>query len=197
MQAVARRMGRLAPDSTVFLLCDVQERFRDAIYRFPAVVQTSKTLLAAAKILGVKVIATEQYPKALGNLVKELDTENVQVVAKTQFSMMVPEINQSVVGMKAAVLFGIESHVCVQQTALQLLEQGLDCHVVVDGVSSQRPVDRSSALRRMKQAGAFLTTSESVLFELMRDATHPRFREISALLKQANLDRPKDYLDSL
>jgi isochorismate hydrolase len=79
------------------------------------------------------------------------------------------------------VLFGIEAHVCVQQTALNLLEQGHDVHIVADGVSSQQPYDREIALHRMSQAGAFLTTAQSASFMLMQSADHANFKAVSKL----------------
>ena len=85
---------------------------------------------------------------------------------------------------KCAVIFGIETHVCVQQTSLELLEHGYDVHLVVDGVSSQRPHDREVAIQRIAQSGAFLTTSESILFELMNDAKHPKFKDLLPLFKE-------------
>lgn len=85
---------------------------------------------------------------------------------------------------KSIVLFGIEAHVCVQQTALDLLEQGYDVHVLADGVSSQRVHDRSVALRRMAQAGAHVTTAESLIFMLLASAEHPQFRTIAGLIKE-------------
>lgn len=84
---------------------------------------------------------------------------------------------------RSAVLFGLEAHVCVQQTTLDLLAQGFDVHIVVDGVSSQLASDRSVALARLQQAGAFLTTSESVLMELIRGKEHEHFKPISNLLR--------------
>lgn len=83
----------------------------------------------------------------------------------------------------SVVLFGIETHVCVQQTALDLLDGGYDVHVVTDGCSSRAPADRAAALDRMKQSGAFLTTHESVIFELLQDSKHPNFKEVSALIR--------------
>jgi len=78
-------------------------------------------------------------------------------------------------------LVGIEAHVCLLQTALDLLEQGKDVHVIVDGVSSQQPIDREVALERMSQAGAFLTTAQSAAFMLMRSADHENFKAVSKL----------------
>ena len=101
--------------------------------------------------------------------------------------MLTPEVSSHLASISPApptsyVLFGIEAHVCVQQTCLDLLSAGHDVHVVVDGVSSISPLDRECALERMRQSGAFLTTAQSVAFMLMKDAGHPNFKEVSKML---------------
>lgn len=124
------------------------------------------------------VIVTEQYPKALGKTVPELDITNAHKWEKMTFSMISPDVlavlekNKT----KSVLLVGIEAHVCVLQTALDLIENNYEVHVIADGVSSQRPSDRFSALERMRQSGAFVTTSESAVFQLMTSANHPAFK---------------------
>ena len=104
--------------------------------------------------------------------------------------MMVPQVREEIQAKRpeSVVLFGIETHVCVQQTALDLLEDGISVHIVADGVSSRSPTDRSIALDRLRQSGAFVTTHEAVLFELAGDATHPEFKEVSALVRAQTPD---------
>ena len=214
---------RMTAQSTVFMVCDVQERFASVIYQFPALVHTSTFMAASARVLGVPMLVTEQYPKAFKHTVPELraamglvstdgggdeKTEEgaagggagagagssagsseggggVRVFEKTKFSMCTPEVNTALAetSATAAVIFGLEAHVCVQQTCLDLLAMGIDVHIVVDAVSSQRVLDRSTALERMKTAGAVLTTAESVEMTLQEDSKHPNFREVAALLK--------------
>lgn len=101
---------------------------------------------------------------------------------------MVPEVVaalESKPSVKKVLMLGIETHVCVFQTTLDLIEKGYEVHVLCDGVSSQRLEDRGVALRRMAQSGAFLTTSEMVLFQMMKDTAHPAFKTISGLAKEA------------
>ncbi|PSC73207.1 Isochorismatase domain-containing 2 [Micractinium conductrix] len=192
--ADGRSVGRLPPDETALLVCDVQERFRPVISGFPAVVDTSRRMLRAASALQLPVIVTEQYPKALGNTVEELQPHippGSPVVAKTLFSMCTDEVNAALEGLpavKKVLIVGIETHVCVLQTCLDLLERGYEVHIVVDGVSSQRLGDRSVALQRLAQAGAFLATSEMVMFQMMRNTGHPAFKAVSALCKE---ERPE------
>jgi len=185
--------GRLQPGSTIFMLCDVQEKFRAGIHKFATVVTGSQRMMRAANELSIPVVVTEQYPKGLGNTVAEIDTSTATVVAKTDFSMVVPEVQAKLDELKCtdAVIFGLEAHVCVQQTALDLIERGMNVHLCVDAVSSQSTTDRSCGLHRAACAGAFLTSTESVLMELIRSKDHPNFKAISTTLKET---RPSDPL---
>lgn len=111
--------------------------------------------------------------------------------------MLVPEVERwlasaDMAQRKSAVLFGLEAHVCVQQTTLDLIERGYDVHILVDGTSSQLVGDRAVAFTRLQSAGAFLTTSESVLMELIRGKEHEHFKPISALLR-TRPDEPLEY----
>ena len=108
------------------------------------------------------------------------------VFAKTQFSMCTSEVTQhlSAIGVESVILCGIETHICVMQTALDLLSQGIQVHVPVDAVSSCRSFDRTVALKRLESSGATISTSESLIFQLMQDSNHPQFRSISKLIKE-------------
>jgi nicotinamidase-related amidase len=118
------------------------------------------------------------------------DQTLISDVSKTQFSMMTTEVkellNDKLTGRNKIILCGIEAHVCLLQTALDLLEENREVYVVCDAASSQKPHDRAVAMRRLQEAGATLTTSESVLFDLVRDSQHPTFKELSAILKDHN-----------
>lgn len=189
------RLGRLKPETTVFLLCDVQEKFRAAIYKFGTVVSGAQRMVRAANELSIPVIVTEQYPKGLGNTVAEIDVSKATVVAKTDFSMIVPDVRVKLDELKPkdAVIFGLEAHVCVQQTTLDLLEQGCNVHLCVDAVSSSAPTERACGLHRCAGAGAFLTTTESVMFELIRSKDHPNFKAISGALKETRSADPLEF----
>lgn len=141
--------------------------------------------------MGIPVVATEQYPKGLGNTVKEIDMTGIEAYPKTVFSMVIKEVEDKLKEMsdvKSVVLFGIEAHVCVQQTALDLMERNYDVHIVADGVSARSMTDRMFAFERLRQSGAFITTSESVLFSLLGDAKHPNFKEVQAFVKTSAPD---------
>lgn len=195
--SVTRPLCRLKPSSTVFLVCDVQEKFRAGIQKFATVVSGAQRLVKGANELSVPLIFTEQYPKGLGHTVAELDTSTALVVAKNDFSMIVPEVTErlrDLSGISDAVICGLEAHVCVQQTSLDLLAMGINVHLCVDAVSSQKCIDRSCGLHRAAAAGAHLTTTESVLFELIRSKDSPNFKAISNAIKETRPDEELPFM---
>ena len=172
----------LTAAGTVLLLVDFQQRLVPAIHDSETVVARAVRLAEAAQLLGVPVCATEQYPAGLGPTVAELAGHPQNVVAKTRFSgvadpTLLPPTAREVV------VTGVEAHVCVLQTVAELLESEHRVVVVADAVGSRDPADRDAALERMRGHGAEVVTSEMVLFEWLRDSTHPRFREVQKLLR--------------
>ena len=149
----------------------------------------SERLLAAAKVLSVPSACTEQYPKGLGSTVEPLCAmiSCKEIRAKMHFSScraegLLDELRG--MGRRQVVVIGIEAHVCVMQTVLDLLEADFQVYVCVDGVSSRRALDRDVALQRMQQAGAVLTTTESVIFEWLEQAGTPEFKEVAKLVRE-------------
>lgn len=182
-----RNVGRVAVQSSALFLCDMQEKFRRTIQFYPQVIEVARRMLEAAKILQLPVIVTEQYPKGLGHTVTELNVDKCPIFPKTQFSMLVPDVEKHLKALpqvKSVILCGIETQACVLQTVFDLLDKNYDVHVVADAVSSRSMVDRMFALQRIKDAGGFITTSESVMLMLCRDAASPHFKEIQKLINE-------------
>ncbi len=122
-----RAVGKLTPKSTALLLCDIQERFRPLIYRAETVIRTAQYLTSVAKELSVPIVGTQQYTKVFGPTVSECFADNyddVPIFEKKLFSMLTPEVKNHLDGLNkdSFILVGIEAHVCVQQTCLDLLE---------------------------------------------------------------------------
>lgn len=170
----------------------MQEKFRSSIQYFPQIVEVSNRLLRSFKLLELPVICTEQYPTGLGSTVPELGVadHDIPVFDKTKFSMCLPPIEKIIKDkeVKAIVLCGIEAHVCIQQTALDFLEAGMDVHLVVDACSSRSMTDRMYAFERLRDAGAFLTTSEAVILGLAGGSCHPSFKQLQKIIWESAPD---------
>ncbi|KAJ1902157.1 hypothetical protein LPJ66_000246 [Kickxella alabastrina] len=180
-------VGRLAPSTTAFFLCDIQERFRTTIHAFPSLVQVAQKMSHVSQHLSIPLIVTEQYPAKLGSTVAEIPIDHAILnEPKTKFSMVTDTVQEKLkeLGVKSVVLYGMESHVCVLQTCLDLLERGVEVHVLADGVSSINHPEIQIALERMRQEGARIVSSESVLFQLTGDASSPLFARIRDLVKE-------------
>jgi nicotinamidase-related amidase len=172
---------------TALLVIDVQEKLLPAIVDGPRVVWNVRRLIDGAKILGLPVIATEQYPQGLGATVGELAQRLGPVASKLTFSCGgCPELFEDLQsrGIHKILVCGTESHVCVQQTVMDLLADGWRVYLAVDAVGSRFEIDRDVALRRMDSAGATLTTTEAALFEWCEVAGTAEFKQVSQLAKE-------------
>ena len=167
------------------LVIDVQTKLMDKIIERDRTVANIARLVDGAKILGIPVQATEQYPKGIGPTVPELADRLSARPEKLSFSCCgLPEVTDQFRrhGVQKVLLAGIETHVCVQQTALDLLARGFRVYVAADAVASRKDIDRDLALRRMDRAGVVLTTTEAALFEWTEVAGTPEFKQISRLV---------------
>ncbi|MGD9526498.1 isochorismatase family protein [Pseudonocardia sp.] len=175
----------LTAAGAALLIVDAQQRLVPALHDGPTMVARIVRLAEAAQLLSVPVCATEQYPDGLGPTVGELAAYPALVAAKTAFAATADPGFATLLppGTKEVVVTGCEAHVCVLQTVLGLVEAGHRTVVATDAVGSRDPADKAAALERMARHGAELVTSEMVLFEWLRDARHPRFREVQKLLK--------------
>lgn len=180
----ARHPMRLAPTSSLLCVIDIQEKLLAVVPASERVTARSRRLAEAAALLGVASILTEQYPKGLGRTPAALAAKLPATIEKTSFSCCGCEPFRAAIpaSVECIVLCGLETHVCIAQTALDLLAEGYAVFVVVDAVASRHDIDHDVALRRLDAAGAILTTSEAVLFEWCRTADHAQFKSIRGLL---------------
>jgi len=151
-------------------------------------------MIGCATTMGMPIIVTEQQP--FKPTVAELDLTGCEKHSKTKFSMFVPAVRERLMSMshvKNIYLVGIEAHVCVLQTTLDLIREGYRVFLVVDAIGSQRSSDRQAALQRLEKAGAIITTSESCVYELMKDAKHPKFKQILSLVKDLQTKRIDNF----
>jgi nicotinamidase-related amidase len=185
-------MHRLEPASSVLLIVDVQERLSAAMpaETMDLAVANMRILLEAARILAVPVIATEQYSKGLGPtvapLAEPIRERGVQAIEKLTFSACdEPRVDQalSALSPRSAVVAGVETHVCVFQTARDLVARGLEVYVVVDAVASRREENRLAGLSLAERAGALLAPTETVVFDWLRRAGTDEFKAVSKLVR--------------
>jgi nicotinamidase-related amidase len=184
-----RHENTLDVSRTALAVIDVQESFRTHIRDFSEMAARVALVAHAARLLGVPVVVTEQYPKGLGRTAAEIRAvlpEDFEPVEKTAFSScgaaaFVSRLEEA--GARQVLLCGIEAHVCVNQTAHDLLALGLQVHILTDCVSSRSAENRQVGLEKMFRSGALPSSTELALFELMRDARHEQFKAIQKLIK--------------
>ncbi len=182
--------ARLTREGSLLLIVDVQERLfaaMDPEHR-EEMVKNIKVLATAARRLGIPIQVSEQYPKGLGHTLSELRESlgEIEPISKVAFSCYGAEEfaeRLKANGPRQVVLTGIEAHVCVLLTALDLLAEGYTVHVVADATCSRRRENRGIALDQLRQAGAVVTSTESVLFQLLGTADTDDFRFLSGLIK--------------
>ena len=189
MNATLQRNDKLLlRDTTALLLIDIQEKILPVMKNPSQVINNALKLIRGFKVLNIPIFYTEQYPKGLGATAETLLTElqGLSPIQKMSFScygagnfftrLIDNKVSQVVVA-------GIESHVCVQQTVLDLVANNFQVNVAADAVSSRNDLDYKISLDRMKIHGAEVTTSEAILFELLVDCGTDEFREISKIIR--------------
>lgn len=186
---VRRNPALLGREGVGLILVDVQEAFRSVIDSFDATVAACGLLAEGFGVLGRPVLLSEQYPKGLGHTVEEVAgrlPEGTEPVEKLRFSACGVEAFDAALeasGCTTWVVAGIEAHVCVHQTVLDLLDRGYATYVAADAVSSRAAANKALALDRMAAAGARMTSSEMALFEMLEVAGSPEFKAISKLVR--------------
>lgn len=179
---------KLSPETTLLLVIDVQEKIFSTMHEQVETEEDINRLIAGAKVLGLPIVWTEQYPKGLGPTITSVreSLNGRDALEKITFSCMDDDTVRKKVASyerKQVLLCGIEAHVCVYQTATDLLDEGFDVHVVTDAVMSRRESNYRLAVARMKEMGAQLTSVEMALFELQRAARGETFKAIAAIIK--------------
>ena len=183
-----RHLDTLDRKRSGLLVIDVQEKIAAVMFHRQRVLDTTLKLIKACQILNVPVFITEQYPQGLGPTepaIKKM-LEDVPPLTKLTFSCcgrggLIDQLRAK--HLEQIILVGIEAHVCVQQTALDLLAQGFQVHVLQDGVSSRKKIDFETALQRMRSAGVIVSTGEAAIFELLERAGTREFKQVVQLIK--------------
>jgi nicotinamidase-related amidase len=178
---------KMLAGDTALLVIDVQDKLLVKIPAAQALVRNIAFLIDSARLLDIPVTATEQYPKGLGPTVAELAQRLPSRPDKVAFSCCaIPSIVEDFrrQARPKVVLSGMETHVCVLQTALDLLAQDFRVYVPADAVASRYAVDHEQTLHRLDRAGAIITSSETTVFEWLGGADHPRFKQVSALIQE-------------
>lgn len=177
----------LSVDETALIVIDVQAKLLPAIDGKEELVEGVCRIIEGAKVLGLPIVWTEQNPGGLGATVPEVaELLSARPITKVSFSCCGESAfveALGALGRKQVLLVGIESHVCVYQTASDLVEAGYEVHVVSDAVSSRTPTNRRIGLDKMARAGAHVTSVETALFELLRAAEGPAFKQILRIVK--------------
>ena len=179
---------RIIKDNTVAVIIDIQERLFPHMFNKLQLEKNVEILLNGLEILGIPILLTEQYSKGLGSTIPSIQTNlnTIQPIEKITFSCcgenrFITELNK--INKKYVLLAGIETHVCVLQTVLDLVEFGYQPVLVEDCVSSRKENDKLIAIERIRNSGAIITTYESVLLELCQIAGTDKFKQISKLIK--------------
>lgn len=173
-------------DNSALIVIDIQEKLIPVVFEKDRVVENAIKLVNGFKVLNAPVFCTEQYPKGLGGTEQRLKEAlgNIEPVAKMNFSCageLFGQLRNEKI--ERVVLCGVESHVCVLQTALDLIANGFQIHIAADAVSSRRKFDYEIALERMRSSGAEITLTESVLFEMLEVCGTDQFKAISKIVK--------------
>lgn len=179
---------RITTENAFLLIIDVQERLTPHISEYQALVSRIARLIQGADALALNILVNEQYKKGLGDTVAELQPllSHCPHFEKVTFSSCDDKATMAAISAQNksfVIIGGIETHVCIMQTALDLLSADYTPVIVCDAVGSRFKKDHKTALKRLSQAGAILTTSESILFELCRSSKNSAFKTISGLVK--------------
>ncbi len=179
---------RLRPEETALLVIDLQEKLMPTIHEGDRISANTAVILQAAGVLDLPFLLTEHYPRGLGRTIDEVAAampDPSRRIEKTKFSAAVDLVMEHLRAFErpSILICGVEAHVCVLQTVLDLQASGFQCFMMLDAISAGQPEQIAPAIRRMERAGGISTGVLSVLYELMGDARHPAFKELLPLAK--------------
>lgn len=177
----------LKSEDSLFVMIDVQGKLADAMHNASELFEQIQRLARSANTLKIPILITEQLPDKLGSTRNELSDAlgNAPIISKSSFSCCGETAfidTLKAFNKKQIIVSGIEAHICILQTVLELMEKGYEVFVAADAISSRNPQNKELAIRRMRQHGAEILPTESVMFEWLRDASHPAFREVRKYL---------------
>ncbi|MCS6886252.1 MAG: hydrolase [Acidobacteriota bacterium] len=180
------QLGLLDRKRTILLVIDLQARLLEVMHAKDELVKNVNKLIAGAKVLGLPLLVSEQYPRGLGHTYQEIQLpDGTEVFEKLCFSCFLSEqMNERIRQLqpRSLILAGIESHICVFKTALDAISQGYEVHIAADAVSSRKPYDKEIALQRLRLVGAYIATVEMLLFQLIDAAGNDEFRALSKII---------------
>jgi nicotinamidase-related amidase len=176
---------KLDRERAALVVVDVQEAFRKAVPGFAELAEATATLVRGAAAIGIPVVVSEQYPQGLGETVPEVAEtlpDGVEPLEKVRFSAAEAD-GFDLGGRDQAIVCGVETHVCVNQTVMDLLDEGVEVHLATDAVGSRTQANRELGLHKAERAGAVLTSVETALFELLRGSDAKEFKQVQGLVK--------------
>ncbi len=188
MSPIKRNPKILSSETTALLIIDIQEKILAVMQNPEMVISNTIKLIKGFKVLRLPIFFTEQYPKGLGSTAKQIanELEGFNPIQKMSFSCfgaddLFKRLSDN--NISQVVVAGIESHVCVQQTVLDLLANNIQINVAADAVNSRKEIDYKTAIERMRNNGAEITTTEAILFELLNVCGTDEFKSISKIVK--------------
>jgi len=179
---------KLERNQTVLVVIDVQSKLLPVIYDYPALVENIKRIIKCTQILGIPIVLTEQYPRGLGSTVEEIKEtlSEYHPIEKVSFSCCEEEnfINRiKQLNRKQILVCGIEAHICVYQTCMDLVSEEYEVHLLIDAISSRKRDNRNLTIEKLNGMGVQITSVEMALFEILKDATSDEFKRISRIVK--------------
>lgn len=175
---------RIERENAIALVIDYQEKLVPVMEKKYKLIQNSSILLAGLNVLGIPMVITQQYTRGLGTTVKEITDAvgNEEYVEKISFSAY-ESVKEKLTGKKFVIVCGIEAHICVMQTVIDLAAAGYVPVIIEDCISSRKESDKKAAIKRMRSEGAVVATYESILFELLKVAGTEESKKIQRLIK--------------